>query len=73
MQKPTGDDGSQSGHEEIVEADPADVADQQQAVAPELRPHAPDLDELTSLPLEAEPADVIDQRLEVPVLDEDDG
>ena len=73
MQKPTGDDGSQPRHEEIVEADPADVADQQQAVDPELRPDALELDELTSLPLEAEPADVIDQRLEVPVLDEDDG
>jgi len=53
MQKPTGDDGSQPRHEEIVEADPADVADQQQAVDPELRPDALELDELTYLPLDA--------------------
>jgi hypothetical protein len=73
MQHPTGDDRSQPGYEGIVEANPADVADQHLAVDPALAPDAPDPDELASLPLEAEPADVAEQRLEVPMPDEDEG
>ena len=69
MQHSTDDDGSQPGPEGIVEADPADVADQRQAVDPEFEPDARDpLDP----PLEAESADVAEQRLEVPLFDEDD-
>jgi hypothetical protein len=73
MHNPTGDSGSRSAREGIVEANPVDVADQRKAVDPEPEPNSPDPDELTSVPLEAEPADVAEQRLEVPVLDEDDG
>ncbi|MEP6526187.1 MAG: hypothetical protein ABJA86_03410 [Nocardioidaceae bacterium] len=69
MQHSTGDDGSQPGPERIAEADPADVADQHQAVDPEFEPDAPDP---VDPPLEAESADVAEQRLEVPLLDEDD-
>ena len=69
MQHSTGDDGSQPEPEGIAEADPADVADQHRAVDPEFEPDAPDpLDP----PLEAESADVAEQRLEVPLLAEDD-
>jgi hypothetical protein len=73
MQQRTGDGGSRPSQEEFVEADPVDVADQQQGVDQELEPDLPEPDELSSLPLEAEPVDVVEQRLEVPVLDEEDG
>jgi hypothetical protein len=72
MQQRTGDGGSRPAREEFVEADPVDVADQQQGVDPELEPDLLEPGELSSLPLEAEPVDVVEQRLEVPVLDEDD-
>jgi hypothetical protein len=69
MQHTTADDESQPAHEGIVEADPVDVADQHQAVDPEFEPGAPNP---YDPPLEAESADVAEQRLEVPLLDEDD-
>ncbi len=69
MQQPTADDESQTANEGIVEADPVDVADQHQAVDPEFEPDAADP---YDPPLEADSADVAEQRLEVPLLDEDD-
>ena len=49
---------------EDVEADPADVAEQQLAADPDQEDDEADLD--ANLPDEANPADVVDQRREVP-------
>jgi hypothetical protein len=51
------------------EADPADVAEQQQDVE---RPHDAELGvDLDGLPWEADEADVAEQRMEVPGIEED--